>query len=68
MSKHPNIHNGVLYRNLVFSLEPINHREEVGGGEIASDIDPQVLLNIPNILSKSGCEKLTIKFLSVSAG
>jgi len=65
--KHPYIHNGVLYRDLDFSLDPINHRE-VGGGEIASDVDPQVLLNIPNILGKSGCEKLTIKFLWVSAG
>jgi hypothetical protein len=49
-------------------LEPIDHREELGGGEIASDVDPLVLLNTPNVLAKSGYEKVTIKFLWVSAG
>jgi len=68
VSKHPYIHNGVLYRALDFSLEPINHREEVGGGEIASDVNPQLLLEIPSILGKSGCEEFTTKFLWVSAG
>jgi len=49
-------------------LEPIAHREELGDGKIASDVDPLVLLNTPNILAKSGYEKVTIKFLWVSAG
>jgi len=59
----------------VFSIEtldslwnPLTTEKELGGGEIASDVDPLVLLNTPNILAESGYEKVTIKFLWVSAG
>lgn len=59
----------------VFSIEtlvslrnPSTAEKELGDGEIASDVDPLVLLNTPNVLAKSGYEKVTIKFLWVSAG